>query len=391
MKRVFNSDREIKALKPDAKRYSAKDASTKGLFLDIKPTGIKTWLYRYTYDGKQNTHTIGQYPDLSLAEARVFRNELANRLAKGESPKTEPSNSPTVYDLGQKFYREQVCAVRKNPMTQLVILENDIYPLIGHKTVETITTEDIRSVIWRKKDQGYAAAANGVKGLLKRMFDYAMTMGLVAFNPVLAIPTKHVHRTVSRQRYLSVEEISIYFAALAKSRIYRARKIGLLLSLLTMLRKSELLKAKWEHVNFDTKEWYIPDPKADSKTGQSRPMVVYMSSQVCELLHELKAIAGDEPYIFVGRKRGTHISHNAFNTAHNTVLALTDLTHFTIHDFRRTASTHLNEKGYNSDAIEKCLNHVTTGVRGIYNKAEYAEERKEMMQDWANFIYKLCY
>lgn len=280
---------------------------------------------------------------------------------------------------------------RANPESMLMYLNNDIYPMLGHIAMKDIGIEGIRRTIWRKKEQGYDAAANQVRGLLKRMFDYAVTLGLVPHNPVMAIPTRHVFKAKPRDRYLSTGEIRAYYTTLLDSRIYKSRKLGLLLSLLTLLRKSELLAAKWEHINFDTKIWLIPETKADSKTGHSREMLVYMSTQVVEILKELKTIAGDEPYVFVGRKRGTHISHNAFNTAQKAALALTDIPNFTIHDLRRTASTHLNEQGFNRDAIEKCLNHTATGVRSVYNKAEYANERIKMMQKWSDFIFSLIY
>lgn len=223
------------------------------------------------------------------------------------------------------------------------------------------------------------------------MFDYAMTLGLVPYNPVLAIPSRHVHKAKPRDRYLSTNEIRTYYTTLLNSRIYRPRKLGLLLSLLTLVRKSELLRAKWEHIDFDSRIWLIPETKADSATGHSREMVVYMSDQVMEIFKELKAIAGNEPFVFVGRKSGTHISHNAFNTAQKVALALTDLPPFTVHDLRRTASTHLNEQGFNSDAIEACLNHTAKGVRGVYNKAKYEKERTEMMQKWSNHIFSVIY
>ena len=164
-----------------------------------------------------------------------------------------------------------------------------------------------------------------------------------------------------------------------------------MLSLLTLVRKSELLRAEWTHIDFENRIWLIPVTKADSRTGHSREMIVYMSDQVIEIFRELKEIAGNEPFVFVGRKSGTYISHNAFNTAQKSALALTDIPDFTIHDLRRTASTHLNEQGFNRDAIEKCLNHSTYGVRATYNKAEYAEIRIEMMQKWSDYIFSLIF
>ena len=389
----FSTDREIQNLKPQDKRYSVKDKLNNGLFIEVKESGVKSWHYRYSLAGKQERLVIGRYPDLSLKDARQIRDESASLVAKGISPKQDKTKPQSILfkDYGERYLKEVIKKDRKDPYNMVLCLSNDIYPMMGHIPLDQISIEDIRRTIWRKKEQGYDAAANQVRGLLKRMFDYAMTLGLVPYNPVLAIPSRHVHKAKPRDRYLSTNEIRTYYTTLLNSRIYRPRKLGLLLSLLTLVRKSELLRAKWEHIDFDSRIWLIPETKADSATGHSREMVVYMSDQVMEIFKELKAIAGNEPFVFVGRKSGTHISHNAFNTAQKAALALTELPPFTVHDLRRTASTHLNEQGFNSDAIEACLNHTAKGVRGVYNKAKYEKERTQMMQKWSNHIFSVIY
>lgn len=356
-------------------------------------SGTKTWHYRYSLNGKQERLVIGRYPDLSLKEARQVRDESASLVAKGISPKQNKNKVTSILfsDYGERYLNEVIKKERKDPYNMILCLNNDIYPMMGSIPLDQVSIEDIRRTIWRKKEQGYDAAANQVRGLLKRMFDYAMTLGLVPFNPVLAIPSRHIHKAKPRDRYLSTNEIRTYYTILLNSRIYRPRKLGLLLSLLTLVRKSELLKAKWEYIDFDKRIWLIPETKADSATGHSREMVVYMSDQVIEIFKELKTIAGDEPYVFVGRQAGTHISHNAFNTAQKAALALTDLPPFTVHDLRRTASTHLNEQGFHSDAIEACLNHTMRGVRGVYNKAKYEKERIDIMEKWSNYIFSVIY
>jgi len=392
-KLIFSTDREIKNLKAGEKRYTAKDTVANGLFLDITTTGVKSWWYRYSLNGKQERLVIGRYPDLSLKDARQLRDESASLVARGISPKQSKDKvtSALFRDYGERYLNEVIKKERKNPYNMILCLNNDIYPTIGHIPLDQVSIEDIRRTIWRKKEQGYDAAANQVRGLLKRMFNYAMTLGFVPFNPVSSIPTRHIYKAVPRNRYLTTSEIRTYYTTLLNSRIYRPRKLGLLLSLLTLVRKSELLRAKWEHINFDQRIWLIPETKADSATGHSREMVVYMSDQVIEIFKELKTIAGNEPYVFVGRKTGTHISHNAFNTAQKAALALTDLPPFTVHDLRRTASTHLNEQGFHSDAIEVCLNHAMRGVRGVYNKAKYEKERIDMLQKWSNYIFGVIY
>lgn len=390
---LFSTDREIKNLKASENRYTAKDALANGLFLDITTTGVKSWWYRYSLNGKQERLVLGRYPDLPLKDARQLRDESASLVAKGISPKQNKNKVTSVVfsEYGERYLNEVIRKERKNSYNMVLCLNNDIYPMIGNMGIDKVSVDDVRRVIWRKKDQGYDASANQVRGLLKRMFDYAMTLGLVPYNPVLAIPTRHIYKAVPRDRFLKIDEIRTFYTTLLNSRIYRPRKLGILLSLLTLVRKSELLRAKWEDIDFEKRIWLIPQTKADSSTGHSREMVVYMSNQVIEIFKELKQIAGNEPYVFVGRKSGTHISHNAFNESQKNALKLTDLADFTIHDLRRTASTHLNEQGFNSDAIEACLNHTAKGVRAVYNKAKYEKERTEMLQKWSDFIFSVIY
>jgi integrase len=259
-------------------------------------------------------------------------------------------------------------------------------PAVGSKPVCDVTTEDVRGIIWKKKDEGFDAAAGELRGVLKRLFDYAITAGLLKVSPVLALPMRHVHRVKSRERALSPEEIRVFLRAAFESNIRRQFKIGLHLILLTLVRKSELLLARWEHVDFDQAEWHIP--AEHSKTG--KPHIVFLSKQSVALFKELQALAGGSELAMPGRGSLTKpFAHNAINTALKTALVGQDIPAFTIHDLRRTASTLLHENGWSSDVVEKALNHTIGGVRGVYNRAEYEPQRREMLQFWADFIEQL--
>ena len=175
-----------------------------------------------------------------------------------------------------------------------------------------VTTEDVRAIIWKKKDEGFDAAAGEIRGVLKRFFDFAMTCGLGASNPVLALPMRHVHKAKSRDRALSPDEIRIFLSAVFESNIRRQFKIGLHLILLTMVRKSELLLARWEHVHFEQAEWHIP--AEHSKTG--KPHIVFLSRQAMALFKELHALAGGSKLVMPGRGSLTKpFAHNAMNSA----------------------------------------------------------------------------
>lgn len=386
------SDTAIKALKPKAARYVVTDS--RGLILEVHPSGAMAWSYRYRLPtGKRERVVLGRYPALSLKLARAARDKRETMVALGQSPaqqkqlaKVAAADATTVAEFGERFFTEIVEKDRRDVTIPRRYFDKAIVPAIGAKPVRDVTTEDVRSIIWKKKDEGFDAAAGQVRGVLKRLFDFAMTAGLVSSNPVLALPMRHVHRGKARERALSPDEIRAFLRAAFESNIRRQFKLGLHLILLTMVRKSELLLARWEHVDFERAEWNIP--AEHSKTG--KPHVVYLSRQAIEGFKELHALAGGSELVMPGRGSLTKpFAHNAINTALKVALAGQAIPAFTVHDLRRTASTLLHENGWPSDVVEKALNHTIGGVRGVYNRAEYATQRREMLQQWADTIESL--
>ena len=385
------TDTAIRALKPKATRYSRTDE--RGLVLEVFPTGGMLWHYRYRLNGKQERVTLGRYPALSLKLARAERDKRETLVALGQSPavqkrlaKQGAAPDTTVAEFGERFFLDVVAKDRRDLTIPRRYFDKSIVPAIGAKAVRDVTTEDVRAIIWRKKDEGFDAAAGNIRSVLKRLFDYAQTAGLVKTNPVLALPMRHVHKAKARERALSPDEIRAFLKAAFESNIRRQFKIGLHLILLTMVRKSELLLARWEHVDFEQAEWHIP--AEHSKTG--KPHIVFLSRQAVALFRELHALAGGSELVMPGRGSLTKpFAHNAINTALKTALQGQDIPAFTIHDLRRTASTLLHENGWPSDVVEKALNHTIGGVRGVYNRAEYAPQRREMLQFWADTIEHL--
>lgn len=385
------TDTALKALKPKEKNYTVTDE--KGLYVEIFPTGRIVWRFRYRLNGKLEKLTMGQYPTLSLKNARKQRDEAASLATMGTSPaeqkqlaKVVQSGAATVAQFAERFFKDIQQKDRKDTTSPRRYLDKDILPFIGTKAMRDVTTEDVRSIIWRKKDHGFDAAAGQIRGILKRLMDYAMTCGLMTTNPVLALPMRHVSKTTSRDRTLSPEEIRLFLNSALESNMRRQFKIGLRLILMTMVRKSELLLARWSDVHLEEAEWHIPIE--NSKTG--KPHIVYLSTQAVGLFRELHILACSSELVMPGRGSLTKtFAHNALNTALKKALEGMDIPAFTIHDLRRTASTLLHENGWPSDVVEKALNHTVGGVRGIYNRAEYADQRRDMLQFWSDLIESL--
>jgi integrase len=377
---------QIKRMPVRDRRYAVSDG--RGLALEMLPTGSASWRYRYQLNGKTEKVSLGPYPALSLKEARQKRDALAADVFRGISParqkqleKVAMATASTVKEFSERYFTEVIAKDRKDSTQLRRYLEKEIYPAFGGRPLREVSAQDVQRLVFRKRDNGFESAAAQLRNLLKRIFDYALVCGLVTSNPTHATPTRFITRARPRTRSLSPEEITSYLQMLYRSNIRRQFKLALHIILLTLVRKSELLHARWEHIDYERGEWVIPE--AHSKTG--KPHLVYMSRQVCAMFQELRSLAGDSELVLPGRGSETKpFASNALNKALEGVSF--PIAPFTIHDLRRTGSTILHEQGFSSDVVEKSLNHSIGGVRGVYNRAEYSEQRKVMLQSWADYI-----
>lgn len=384
------TDTGIRALKPKQTRYLVTDG--RGLCLEVLPSGRFSWLYRYRFNGKPEKVAIGHYPETSLKGARSERDKLASQAARGQSPAREKqlakiaqATNSTMREFAERYYHEVVVRNRKDPRNMRRYLDNEILPILGNKILKDITATDVQALVFRKRDNGQEAAAAEMRNLIKRIFDYALVCGAAQINPALALPTRFIAKARARARALSPDEIRIYLQTLYQSNIRRQFKLALHLILLTLIRKSEMLLAQWTDVDLKLGEWQIP--AENSKPG--RPHIVYLSTQASALLRELRTLASESAWVMPGRSSLTKpFAHNAMNQAMGSITF--KLAPFTIHDLRRTGSTLLHEKGFPADVVEKALNHTIGGVRGVYNRAEYAEQRREMLQFWGDYIQGLA-
>ncbi len=378
------TDAEIKKARPKAARYMKSDGS--GLSLDILPSGKMSWLYRYRLDGATEKVILGRYPDLTLKAAREKRSELAAMVASGRSPAKERKQAlaggeATVESFGQRFYREQVTKNRKNPADILRYLTAEINPTLGQKLLKEVTVLDVQALVYRKRDHGRIAAAIAIRRVLKQLFDYALELQLVPMNPATQVASRYIGKARKRSRVLSAKEIRLYLRTIYQSNMRRQFKLSLHILLLTMARKSELLLARWENVNLDAGEWLVPPTNA--KNG--KPHIVYLSSQAVKMFRELRALAGDSELVLPGRNSSKRpFAANALNKALDGLTF--EMDPLTIHDLRRTGATLLTENRFDKDVIEKALNHTREGIRAVYIVAEHAEERKRMLQWWADYV-----
>lgn len=381
------TDSKIKSLKPRDTRYRVTDSD--GLLLEVMPSGTRFWRYRYTLNGVRSAPlTIGEYPHISLAAARKQRDEWAALVAMGKSPKLAVQEAKagrlnTVAAFGLVWLGEQIEGKSESYKTTMTrIMNKDIFPFMGVMPLEEVTPADVMALCDKIKARGSPKMALLTRNVLSRMFDFAIARQLATSNPARALPARFISTQTSRTRVLSGKEIGDLMRAIYASDMRRAFKLGLHLLLLTMNRKTELIEAEWSEFDLTNGVWDIPA----ERMKQTRPHRVYLSSFALELLQELQALSKGSAYVLptTWGNIDKPISKSTLNQA---VKAMGfEMESFVLHDFRRTASTHLHEMGLPSDAIEKALAHKIHGIRGVYNLAEYAEQRKAVMQTWGKFV-----
>lgn len=380
------SDTKLRSLTAKNRTWQVADGN--GLFIEILPSGRKVWRLRYRFQGKQEKATLGEYPAFSLAEARLWREKCRSLIAHGVSPaqkkqeeKAKQKEPTTVEAFSKRWLTNIIEKTTRQPRNVVRVINKDIIPVIGRIQLEELTTAHVQAVIDRIKLRGSDHVALLTRNVLKRMLAYAISRGIIFNNPAAAIEARYIAQATSRDVALTPEEIGILLRGIYTSGMNRRHKLALHLLILCMVRKSELIEATWDEINFVTTEWRIPA----ERMKMDNPHIVPLSGQALAMFEELKFLAGDSPYVFPSRNDYRHpISKTTLNAAVRTLNL--DVRDFVIHDFRRTASTLLHEQGYNSDWVEKCLAHKISGVRGVYNRAEYLGQRREMLQAWADFV-----
>lgn len=412
------TDTKLRNLKPGEKAYQEADEG--GLFVEVMPGGAKVWRLRYRLAGKQEKVTLGDYPTYSLGEARTWRDNCKALAGRGLSPmalkrgdpvpddtapavkemaqafvrnwcmkaverakvkEAEAKAADTVEAFARRWYAEIAEPANSSPRNIKRILDKDVIPALGAKQIADVTVTDILAITDKIKNRGADQMALQTRNMLKRLFAYAIAREKTAFNPAAAIEAKFIAQAKSRDVALTPEEVGRLLRAIYQSSMKRAHKLALHLLILCMVRKSELIEAKWEEIDLDRAEWSIPG----ERMKKDKPHLVPLSRQAVAMFEELKGLASGSDWVFPSR--GDLKQPIAKSTLNVAVRALEiEVRDFVIHDFRRTASTHLHEAGFNSDWIEKALAHETKGIRGVYNRAQYADQRREMLQWWADFV-----
>jgi len=388
------SDMKIRSLKPGEKAYKVADRD--GMYVTVLTSGAISFRYDYRLNGRRETLTLGQYgPDgISLASARELLIEARRKVSQGISPSAEKQrvkrqhkSEMRLLELCQAWLEKYQMADSTRAMRES-ILKRDLFPEYGRRLPHEFTGEDLRALCDRIVDRGAPATAVHLREIVANVYSWSIDKGAKYPNPADGIKPSSIATFKAKVRALSPDEIGEFFRLLEHVATLPTIRLALRLVLLTMVRKGELLDATWGEVDFLAATWTIPRERMKAR----RQHVVYLSQQAMDILIALKTCAGGSAYLLPSRyETDKPMSNATLNRVIDAAVFLgkkneRPIDDFSVHDLRRTASTLLHEAGYNSDWIEKCLAHEQRGVRAVYNKAEYADQRRGMLQDWANMV-----
>ena len=387
------TDAKIRNTKPGPRPIKLADGG--GLYLEVRPTGAKLWRFRYRIAGKENVFAIGDYPSIALAEVRAEHGKARALVKQGIHPShsrqaerlsNHAANANTFEAVAKEWIAKKSPGWTPYYLRQVErFLESDVFPHVGRLPIRSVTAAHLLEIIRRIEGRGAESVALLVRQWSSAIFRYAVATLRADGDPAAALKGA-IHRPkVVHHKPLSRSQIVDFTKALGKYGGYRTTVIALRLMLLTFVRTVELRKAEWSEFDLDNGEWRIPAKRMKMR----EPHIVPLSKQAISLLHELHTYTGGRDALFPNYRRP-----NECMTATTLNRALErmgfngkDSIGFSAHGFRATASTILNEMGYRSDVIERQLAHAERDkVRASYNHAEYMDERKAMMQEWADLL-----
>lgn len=389
------TDTKLRNLKPKSKLYKASDRD--GMYVTVSPTGTVTFRYDYRLNGRRETLTIGRYgpTGISLAMAREKLFDAKRMVALGKSPSLEKQRAKRRLNAAKNFgetLTKWLAGARMADSTRAMrksIIDRDILPVFENRLLTEITPDDLRALCAKVKARGAPATAVHIRDIVKQVYAFAILHGEKVENPADDVKASSIATFVPKDRALSPTEIRLAFHQLETIAAYPTIKLALRLVLLTLVRKSELIEATWDEVDFENATWTISKERMKGRN----PHVVYLSRQALDIFVALHTCAAGSRYVLPSRYDIYRcMSHATLNRITQLIASRAKeaglpLEPFTVHDLRRTGSTLLNEVGFNGDWIEKCLAHEDgRSSRSVYNKAEYAEQRRHMLQEWADMI-----
>lgn len=361
--------------------------------------GKASWILRFRYGGRQREKVLGRYPDISLKEARDLARQDRAQLQQGVDvaavKRQEKLKTLDVYDvagLGKIWFDRYIAGKHKNPDVVGRVLKRHIYPAIGKLAVDQVRPVHVDAVLTRIVAAGAPTVANDALRYMFRMFHFGVKRKWIEMNPAYGFDISDAGGTERpRQRWLNREELATLAKDMRETPNFgRANELAVWLLLALCVRKMELLSAKCADFDLAKGVWKL----LPNRTKTNVFIEIPLAPQVITWLNEVIVFACGSEHLFparrlIHRKNGVprrnrfdHVSPDTLNVALKR-LPLKDIDHFTVHDMRRTARTHMAAVGVDRFVAERALNHKLRGIEGTYNQYDYFDERKAALQRWA--------
>lgn len=382
---------QINAAKPAAKAYKLADSG--GLYLLVQPSGAKLWRYKFRLGGVEGLDALGSFPEVTLAQARQAHGESRRLVSQGINPvlaRKERKQALAQANLAREKGSFAAVASDWSAATAHGLrpatlkqrereLRNDLLPKLRARQIKDINRVEVTTLLKAVEKRAPEVARN-LRNYLWGIFEYAIDSGLISANPV---PTIRVlkKRDQTNHPALSPDQISEFLKKLDDRALMNEQtRIAMLLVMLTTCRKAEIIGGKWEEIDLKAGEWEIPEERMKNK----RPHWVPLSTQATTLLRELRKLAPSGHGVLFPNRRDPRRP-----MANRTLNAIMERLGYsgkgTPHGMRSAFSTHFNGINANPDVVELSLAHTPMGkTRAAYNRHLYKEERRAMLQDWAN-------
>ncbi|MBV4414560.1 integrase arm-type DNA-binding domain-containing protein [Enterobacteriaceae bacterium YMB-R22] len=397
------TDIKVRSAKPQEKEYTLVDGD--GMFLLIHPNGSKYWRFRFRFGGKQHLMAFGVYPETSLADARHKREEARRLVAAGVDPREhkravkeeQVKETITFESVAREWHATNKKWSEDHSRRVLKSLEDNLFTAIGKRSIEELKTRDLLAPIKLVEATGRFEVASRLQQRTTAIMRYAVQSGLINYNPAQEMAgavasSNRIHRPALELKRLP--------ELLHRIDGYTGRpltRLAVELTLLIFIRSSELRFARWSEIDFETAMWTIPAEREaiegvkHSQRGSKMrtPHLVPLSRQALAILKQVHNLSGEREFVFIGDHNPRKpMSENTVNKALR-VMGYDTKVEVCGHGFRTMACSSLIESGlWSRDAVERQMSHMErNSVRAAYiHKAEHLDERRLMLQWWADYL-----
>jgi len=389
------TDIEARSARPRDKLYRL--SAGQGLTLAVTPSGAKYWQLRYRFAGKPKTYSVGVYPAIGVAEARAKASAARAHLLNGIDPSEHKrqaklalrlSVARTFGDAAQRWVDHNT--PRWKPATLEKVrqyLDKDLLPPLGKRPLANITPMELGFVVEKIEARKAFNVAKKTRQWLSAIFDYAIAKGLAEHNPAEKLgAVATVAPPSENHAHLSLDELPAFLHALDAYQGSPLTKGATWLALWTANRPGITRTLRWAELDLEDALWTIPKGRPGMKRGYAH--LTPLPTQAVALLRDLHRLTGTYEFVFIGRNDPRKpMSDGAINAA---LKSMGYGGKQTAHGFRHLVSTALNDQGWESDWIERQLAHGDPDeIRGTYNKAQYLDQRRKMMQAWADYLDRI--